>query len=258
MERLQNSPASSSVLAFHPTTGYYFLFENYGKQGLDSHIYVSRSISEAGPFTDPILLLAPLELGTDFRFTGFTCTAVTQPDPSVDRWLMHCTVSVNNVPSEQPVLFPLYFGPDGYPIVFPVDISDSQIPALHSFTEDIAVGEYDYVVLTPKLIPVCEISSSLTILSRNQRGKFSMHDDWAIPLPDEACGRLELGGCMCGWWNQSSKDTLSFHYCNYEETYYGICVKDICYLSGRSTKGIISFAMKLNNLDKNKENSNES
>ncbi len=257
MERLQDCPVSAQVLVFHPNTGYYFLFETDGKQGLDSHVYASRSRSEAGPFTDRILLLAPMELGTEFRFTSFACTAVTQPDASADRWLMHCTVTVSNAPAEQLMTFPLYFDPDGYPVVFPADIADSPIPGLHNLTEEIAVGEYDYVALTPKPIPVCEISCSLTILSRSQRGKFSMHDDWAIPLPEEARGRLELGGCMCGWWNRTSDHTVTFRYCNYQETCYGICLNDIWYLSGRSTKGIVSFAMKLTDLNPDKQNNNE-
>lgn len=255
---------SHPIVIYNAASGYYYLFVTYGLPGADSHVRVGRSKHITGPYTDcngfeltdcsdfdghvGFSCLSPYELGTDFRCTSIVCEAIERSSNSEgdNLWLMHCQIQGSQRNGNIPAVFPMYFSAQHWPVVFPVSIEATNHDLqLQKITAADVIGEYDVVTLTSGAVTACRTSNSLFILSQSQQGASSMRNDWAIPLPPGAMGRVELGGCMRGFWKLTDSHTLEIAYCNYTETYYAASINGTLYLSGKNNRGTACFAMKL-------------
>lgn len=249
---------------YNPDTGYYYLFVSYGSLKSDYNIRVGRSKCITGPYLDPN--------GRDMRDVddfknevGFMIACGYRFDDS-QGWMApgHNSVLHDDdgswylVHHARPYQFEeineykmqvrkMLWTADGWPVVSPECYAGEQEQPIRK--QDL-IGHYEFIKLTPTIPQGVLNSVSLDILSPEMQGVSSTRNSWALKIPSDAMGRVELGGSMRGYWKLLDNNTLEITYANCTETYQLLPAWDwelnepTIVLTGKDEHGVACWAKK--------------
>ncbi|OPJ64417.1 lipocalin-like domain-containing protein [Clostridium oryzae] len=196
-----------------------------------------------------INLLAAKSLEDEFvlRLPVVTSTsedAVSAENPNPVQALSYTT---NKSAEELFEVRELFWTSDGWPVISPECYKEFKKSSLLS---EKIIGHYEFVKLTPTLPQGVFNSVSLDILDITMQGASSTRNSWAVKMPENTEGRVELGGSIRGAWKLIDFETIEFTYANYKET----CIikeawdneldKLTIILTGKDSNGIACFAKK--------------
>lgn len=256
-------------------TAYYYLFITWGDEGVDSHVRVGRSRCAKGPYLDPqgrslndwddaehptgFLFLSSFSFDDEDGIRGpygghltalpeaggsETDDFITVPAGSDCFFVFHKCGNVK-------VTFPVLFSDDSWPLICPGEVPEGErvVRAAYSLKE--LQGFYECVTFVPAVPQVPYSSNFAALLPNNVQGIMSMQsDEWALPISEDADGRVELGGSIRGSYRLDGRtlsltfahDRVSLCMCTATDASNGF---PTIFLTGKSDAGIAYMLKKI-------------
>lgn len=218
---------------YNPENEYYYLFVSYGSLKSDYNIRVGRSRSITGPYLDfngrDMTDVDDFEnrVGTmvacGYRFDdsqGWMAPGHNSVLRDFDgKWYLVHHVRLHDfehIDVFRQQVRRILWSSDGWPLVSPEPYAGEEEQPVS--TRDL-LGHYEFIKLTP-MVPQGVLNSvSLDLLAPEEPGVSSTRNNWALRIPPEAEGRVELGGSMRGWWRRADEYSLEIHYAHCVEKY---------------------------------------